>query len=514
MTVRSSQRPSWLVWLPLPGAIVLTVGFLLGLGLQRQQSPLLRVVDDAQVAPNAFGVGSVEEILRYIEAKYVDPVERTRMVDIAVNGLLGQLDPFSSYISADNLGAHRARLGGTVEGTGLELGLIRDSVTVLSVVPNSPAAEAGVSVYDRVLRVGDSTLSRPGVTMEGVQDYLSSLPQGVVEVRLYRPGAGALAPISLPRRTLTLPTVGAGVMLPGKIAYIPIHQFADSTYEQFMVQMEELVERRGARRLLLDLRGNSGGYLEEAVQILSQFFSDAGRLLVFTEGDHAPRKEYKSTGRVLFPVEDIVILVDGGSASASEIVAGAIQDWDAGSVVGTPTFGKGLVQEMFNLKGEGVLHLTVSRYYLPSGRSIQRPYPTEFNVAPTGEEPREYKTAAGRAVFDGGGISPDVTVELDSLYALRRSPTVRRVVRELQLEYAELDSRLSQLTPEQLRAEVRGRLAATLSAGQAAGSIPVIAADIAATMFGSSDKTTGGLQRAELMRDPYVAQGLAVLRKR
>ncbi len=529
MTVRSSQRPSWLVWLPLGGAVLLTVGFLLGLGLQRQPGPLLRMVNDEESAPNALGVGSVEEILRYIEAKYVDPIEREELVDDAIDGLLQQLDPYSAYISPKDLEAHRARLRGTVDGAGIELGMIRDSVTVLSVLPGSPAAEAGVAAYDRVLRIADTLVSGVNRDIDDVQAYLLALPRGTVDLALFRPGMGPLPQISLPRRTLTLPTVGEGVLLAPDVAYVPVYQFADSTYEQFMVQVEELVGRRGARHLVLDLRGNSGGYLQEAIQMLSQFFADAGTLLVYTEGEHSARKDYKATGRVFFPIDRLVVLVDGRSASASEIVAGAVQDWDRGTIVGQTSFGKGLVQEMLPLKDRGALHLTVSRYYTPSGRSIQRAYasddttraprrPAFAKPGPTAPQGAAglavpgFVTARGRTVYGGRGIEPDRVVTLDSLALLRANAAARRVQRELQLEHAEAGSPMQTLTLERLRDEVSSRLLAA-----DVHSTPLqrerLAAELASEV--RADLDVGPEQRRirHLLKDPFVKVALRAIRE-
>ena len=399
------------MWLPLAGAAVLTVGFLLGLGLQQSRGPLVRLVDDETVAPNALGVGRVEGILRYVEAKYVDEVDADSLVDAAVQALVSGLDPYSRYVGPDDLHRHHARLSGTVEGTGVELGMLRDSMLVLDVLPNSPAQEAGLAVADRVVAIDGEAVSGVGYTLERLAERFGAMdPGAVVRVAVVRPGEGRLPEVALQRRTLVVPTVGEGRVLAGDVGYIPVTQFADSTYFEFMTELERLVEREGARHLILDLRGNGGGYLREAVRILGQFFPEAGTLLVYTEGAHAPRREYTSTGRVLFPVDRVVVLVDENSASASEIVAGTLQDWDRGTVVGRPTFGKGLVQELFELKGAGALHLTVSRYFLPSGRSIQRPYGGRVDTRPA------FASAGGRELLGGGGIDPDVVVAVDSAY--------------------------------------------------------------------------------------------------
>ena len=395
------------MWLPLAGAALLTVGFVLGLGLQRTADPLVRVVDDERVAPNALGIGRVEELLRYVEARYVDAVAPDSLVAATMATLLSGLDPYSAYVPPADVGAHFDRLAGSTEATGVELAVAGDSVVVLGVLPGSPAAAGGVLEGDRVLEIGESAVGGAGFDYAGLTEAFATLPGGPVRLVLFRRGVGVLPPVSLPRRRLALPTVGEGRLIEPDIAYVAVEQFADSTYFEFMRVLEDLVGARGARHLILDLRGNGGGYLREAVRLVGQFFPEAGTLLVYTEGAHAPRRDYTSSGRVLFPVDRVAVLVDGGSASASEVVAGALQDWDRGTVVGRPTFGKGLVQEAFDLKDGGVLHLTVSRYFTPAGRSIQRAYGS------TAAEEPAYRTAAGRPVYGGRGIEPDVYVAVD-----------------------------------------------------------------------------------------------------
>ena len=415
---KASKRPSWFIWLPLAGASLLVVGLLVGVTLEQSAAPAVEITEVDEVSSNAFGIGSIEEILRYIEAKYVDNVNREAIVDGTINNLLAELDPHSSYISPSKLAAHREQLNGTKTGIGVDVLMLRDSVTVAKALPLGPAEEAGVKPYDRIISIADTLVSGVGRSLTDVEAFLKSLPEGAIQLEIYRPGKGALMPITVSPREMTLPSVSEGFLLEDEVAYVHIKQFANETYQQFMQQVERLVKDSAAKPLIIDLRGNTGGYLQEAVNVLSQLFPDEGRLLVYTEGDHSPRKDYKTTGRVFFSVENVAVIIDEGTASASEILAGAIQDWDRGIVVGQRSFGKGLVQELYPLKNGGALHITVARYFTPSGRSIQRDY-KDLGAYRAGYDslsqlsPKQYVTASGRSVYSGGGISPDVEVRLN-----------------------------------------------------------------------------------------------------
>ena len=407
-------------WLPLGASLVLALGIVVGLGLQRGAGPLIAVGQAAEIEGNAHGVGPVEEILRYIEAKYVDEVDRDRLLEGAVGNLLAELDPHSTYVGPEQLPTHRSALDGEATGIGVDVVMVRDSVTVVGALPGGPAAEAGLRPYDRIIAVGDAVVSGRGLTAADVESAVRSAPEGPVRLRVYRPGARGLMPVSLTRTRVSVPSVAPGLLLDGDVAYVRVRQFAANTYEEFMRELERLTQDSAARHLVLDLRGNSGGYLQEAVHLLGQLFADEGRLLVYTEGAHSPRKEYTATGRVLFPVDRVCVIIDGGSASASEIVAGAVQDWDRGAVVGQRSFGKGLVQELYPLKDGGALHITVSRYFTPAGRSIQRDYDDlgayragRLDSAGRAGGPEAFVTAGGRTVYGGGGIAPDVEVYED-----------------------------------------------------------------------------------------------------
>ena len=402
------------MWLPLAGAGLLVIGLLVGVTLEHSAAPAVEITPMDDQSQSAR-IGSIEEILRYIEAKYVDEVNRESIVDGAINNLLAELDPHSNYISPTNLAGHKDQLNGTSTGIGVDVLMIRDSVTVVNALEAGPAAKAGILPYDRIISIADSVVSGQNQTLAYVKSIFRTLPEGSVRLQVYRPGQGELLPITLLPSEVIVPSVSEGLLLSEEVAYVHIRQFATDTYQQFMRQVERLVQDSAAKHLIIDLRGNSGGYLQEAVNVLSQLFPDEGRLLVYTEGEHSPRKEYNTSGRVFFSVENVAVIIDNGTASASEILAGAIQDWDRGLIIGQRSFGKGLVQELYPLKNGGALHITVARYFTPSGRSIQRDY-EDLGAYRAGFDslsplaPKQYVTAAGRSVYGGGGISPDVKV--------------------------------------------------------------------------------------------------------
>ena len=520
MMYRKSGRPrrGALVWLPLGTALVLAVGIVVGLGLQPGAGPLIAVGQAAEVEGNAHGVGPVEEILRYIEAKYVEDVDRERLLEGAVGNLLAELDPHSSYISADQLSGHREALDGEATGIGIDLIMIRDSVTVVSALPGGPSVEAGIEPYDRIVAVGDTVVSGRGLDLADVEATLRGEAGGVVRMHVYRPGTGTLLPVSLTRTRVSVPSVAPGLLLDGDVAYVRVRQFAANTYEEFMRELERLTQDSAARHLVLDLRGNSGGYLQEAVDLLGQLFITEGQLLVYTEGAHSPRKEYTATGRVLFPVDGVSVIIDGGSASASEIVAGAVQDWDRGTVVGQRSFGKGLVQELYPLKGGGALHITVSRYFTPSGRSIQRDYDDLGAYRAGADEGDEsgggeaFVTAGGRKVYGGGGIEPDVEVYEDPRL---RTPEYARALTEVKaFAFEEVESP-ADFDGEAAGRAVRGYLA-DRGRGMSDADWRLYREPLLAELELALLARTRGEQAAERERalgDPFVRAALAALRQ-
>ena len=234
-----------------------------------------------------------------------------------------------------------------------------------------------------------------------------------LQVKVVRRGVDSLLAFNITRDVIPIESAVASYMLTDNTGYIKLNHFSSTTYREFMSGLERLAENAEFDHLVIDLRQNPGGYLKEAINILSQLFKDKGKLLVYTEGEHSKRMEYKTSGKPFYKIDNIVVLIDGGSASASEIIAGAIQDHDRGVILGTKSYGKGLVQEQYKLQNGGALRLTVARYYTPSGRSIQRPYESEVSMMEAdsiSSDSTVYKTSRGRVVQADGGVDPDIVV--------------------------------------------------------------------------------------------------------
>ncbi len=414
------------IWTPLLYASLLAVGLLTGY-LLNTDAPLVTIGQ----GNSSTGGGRVEQLMGYIEARYVDEPDQEALYGAAIDAVLEKLDPHSSYIPKEELQALTESMEGNFEGIGIEYLVTEDTITVVSALPEGPSELAGILPGDQVIYVEDSLVT--GVTEREIDP--ASLMRGAegsaVTVRIRRPGRPGLLSFTLNRAPIPVYSVDAAYKIADQTAYVKINRFSQNTYSEFMAALETHLENEDARNLIIDLRGNPGGYLQEATKLLSELFVERGELLVYTEGRHSSRQPYKSSGRARYNIQKVAILVDGGSASASEIVAGAVQDHDRGIVVGRRTFGKGLVQEQYPLSDGSALRLTVARYYTPSERSIQRNYVGDEDYR--GDLNRRYEsgeltgrtavhvdssllyyTDNGHPVFGGGGITPDYYVPLDS----------------------------------------------------------------------------------------------------
>ncbi len=418
------SRPT--LWTPLLYAALLATGLLTGYFLS-SDAPLVAIGQGNSSA----GGGRVEQLMGYIEARYVDDPDEEELYAAAITAVLAKLDPHSSYIPKEELQALTESMEGNFEGIGIEYLVVQDTITVVSALPDGPSALAGVLPGDQVIYVEDSLVT--GVAEREIDP--ASLMRGAegsaVTVRIHRPGRSGLLDFTLNRAPIPVYSVDAAYKIAEQTTYVKINRFSQNTYSEFMTALETHLENENARNLIIDLRGNPGGYLQEATKLLSELFVERGELLVYTEGRHSSRQPYKSSGRARYNIQKVAILVDGGSASASEIVAGAVQDHDRGIVVGRRTFGKGLVQEQYPLSDGSALRLTVARYYTPSERSIQRNYVGDDDYR--GDLNRRYEsgeltgrtavhvdssllyyTDNGHPVYGGGGITPDYYVPLDS----------------------------------------------------------------------------------------------------
>lgn len=405
-STKSSNNSRW--YLPMLVSMALIFGIIIGL-LINDLSPGSMII--RYEGESSFGTGEIDEILQIIDSRYYESVDINALKETALNAIFEQLDPYSQYITTVQNQELNGQMKGQFDGIGIEYSIIDGKIGILKVLPDGPADEADLRKGDFIIGV-DSYL--PETDSAGVEEIINLLkgPKGErVQVHVDRYGSDQVMKVDIERNEIKIETVGAAFMMNDSVAYINLKRFNSNTYKSFMEEVEQLVQNEGMKDLVLDLRGNPGGYLQEAVNILSQLFKEKGKLLVYTKGNKQKKIEYTSTGKSFFPIRKVAVLVDEGSASASEILAGAIQDLDRGIVVGSPTYGKGLVQEHFNLKNGSGIRLTIANYYTPSGRSIQRSFGDGLLVSDIDDSTIVYKTSRGRTVFGGQGIIPDIDIK-------------------------------------------------------------------------------------------------------
>jgi carboxyl-terminal processing protease len=372
----------------------------------------------------------ISQIINFIDNAYVDSVERNELIEKAIGAILKDLDPHSYYISAEELAAYTEPLEGNFEGIGIEFLVQNDTVRVVAAVEGGPSATLGIQAGDRIVAVDGVNIAGVDISNEDVVKKLKGPGGTVVAVEILRRGEKIAFEIT--RGTIPLNSVVTAQMLDETKGFIKVSRFARTTYDEFMHHLA-ILEGQGMKELILDLRGNGGGYLNAAVK-MSEEFLQKGQLIVYTEGKASPRKSYYAEKKGKYSNLPVAVLINEGSASASEILAGAIQDNDRGLIVGRRSFGKGLVQEHMSLRDESALRLTVARYFTPSGRSIQKPYGSEIEYEDDYEvrlahgefvsadsvqfnDSLKYTTPGGRTVYGGGGIMPDIFVGLDTVGA-------------------------------------------------------------------------------------------------
>ncbi len=451
--MQKSTRQRIYIWLPTLLASVLVIGLLIGVNIPKIAPTATETGRGTGVSTNAMGEGKIEEILRYIEAKYVDSTDRELLVEQAINNILGELDPHSNYISLKQLRAVTEQLEGNFEGIGIEFLILEDTITVVSPISGGPSEAVGILAGDKIVEIEDSLIIGADIENNDVIERLRGEKGTQVTIGILRGDEDKVREFSITRDKIPMNSVDIGYMLDGKTGYIKINRFSATTYEEFMQNVERLVDEENMEDLVIDVRHNPGGYLQQATNLLSQLFEEKGRLLVYTQGYMVNRNEYKTTGRNFFDIGKVAVLIDEGSASASEIVAGAIQDLDRGIIVGRRSFGKGLVQEQYGLRDGSALRLTVARYYTPSGRSIQKSYEDSneydhdmMNRYESGElydrnsievvDTTQYFTEDGRIVYGGGGITPDIFVPLDTLFFNDYYMELRQYVPQFIFPYA------------------------------------------------------------------------------
>jgi carboxyl-terminal processing protease len=398
----------------------------------------------------------IGKTLNLIEEYYVDTASISRITENAIISMLRELDPHSTYISAKDVKEMNEPLLGNFDGIGIQFNVLRDTIIVIEPISGGPSDKAGLLAGDRIVSINGEDVAGKGISTNGVRSRLLG-PKGTkVSINVFRRGEKNILDFTIIRDKIPINSLDAAYMLNSETGYVRFNKFAATTDREFR---EALVRLRKAnmRNIIIDLRGNGGGFMAASTQLASHFFAD-GKLLVYLSGRKTPRQEYKSSGSGDLTSARVVVLTDDGSASASEIVAGAIQDWDRGVIIGRRTFGKGLVQNAFTLTDGSMIRLSIARYYTPAGRSIQSPYNEgyekylenytrrfingEMMSADSVHFPDslKFKTLVNqRVVYGGGGIMPDVFVAVDtSNYSNYYRTLVRRgIFNSFILEYAD-----------------------------------------------------------------------------
>jgi len=429
------RKSSLQVWTPLLFSLVMILGMIFGFDLH----DTLRNKRDIQSVMQRSD--RLEEIIDLVHEKYTDTINTDQLYKDAIAGILKHLDPHTVYIPADEVEGVNEDLEGGFFGIGVEFSIVRDTIQVTSVIENGPAEKAGVAIGDQLLKVGDSVVAGKKITSEGIIQMLRGKQHSSVGLTLKGPLSGKEKHVSIVRDTVPIYSVDADIKIDSNTGFIKVNRFSATTYNEFSKALKDL-KAQGITQLIIDLRENPGGYLDAATMIADELLDD-NKLIVYTKGLHTPKTEYKAGEKGMFETGKLAILVDESSASASEILSGAIQDWDRGVIVGRRTYGKGLVQEQFEMGDGAALRLTVAKYYTPAGRCIQRPfdkgkaaYMKDFENrfedgeltgkdTTTRKDTTRYYTSMHRPVYGGGGISPDVYVPYDTA---RLSPGLLGIV--------------------------------------------------------------------------------------
>lgn len=410
-------------YMPLLMALCIVIGVVIGTFFANHfSSQRLNIINS--------GSNRLNNLLHIIDDQYVDKVNLDSLVEKAIPQILGDLDPHSVYISAKDVQTATDDLKGSFSGVGIEFVIREDTIHIQGVIKNGPAERAGLLAGDKIVTVDDKPFVGKTVTNEEAQHRLKGPKDTKVKIGVLRYGEKKIQQYVVTRGEIPTKSVTATYMLDDDTGYIRIKNFGENTYPEMLIALAKL-SQENFNNLIIDLRDNTGGYLQSAVQIINEFLPN-NKLIVYTQGRKSPRQEYKSNGKGSYQKIPLIVLINESSASASEIFAGAMQDNDRATIIGRRSFGKGLVQQQIGFPDGSMIRLTVARYYTPSGRCIQKPYsPGDKNYEEDLLERYEhgeffsqdsikhtgpaYHTSIGREVFGGGGITPDIFVPEDTL---------------------------------------------------------------------------------------------------
>lgn len=416
------ENKKWDIVYPIVLGVVLAVGIIIGFKLNKGTGRTSLLVNPK--------TDKLTSVLKYIEDDYVDTIGMGRLVEMTLPSVLKNLDPHSIYIPAKEFQSLNEPLEGGFDGIGVQFNMQNDTIMVVSPVKGGPSERLGILAGDRIIKINGRNVAGKKFPTDSVPKLLKGPTGTKVHISVKRRGVNELIEFEIIRDKIPIYSVDVSYMITNDIGFIKISTFSKTTYQEFLNAAEKL-KRLGMKRLILDLRGNNGGYMDAATNIADEFL-DSTNLIIYTQGKSRPRQNIYSNPGGVCADEKLIVLIDEFSASASEILAGAIQDNDRGTIIGRRSFGKGLVQEQVFFKDGSALRLTTARYYTPSGRSIQKHYSPndddyfndisnryqhgEFQVADSIKfaDSLKFHTLGGRVVYGGGGIMPDIFIPLDT----------------------------------------------------------------------------------------------------
>lgn len=415
-------------------------------------------------------------LLHIIDEQYVDTVSMFNLVEEAMPQILAELDPHSSYIPAKDLEAVNSDLKGSFSGIGVQFTIQDDTIHINSVIQGGPSEKVGLLAGDRIVEVDDSSFVGKIVTNSEAMRRLKGKKGSKVKLGIYRPGEKEILHFTVVRGDIPVKSIDAAYMINDKFGYVKVNKFGETTYPELLVALAQL-SQANCKGMIIDLRGNTGGYMAAAIQMVNEFLPN-NKLIVYTEGRKSPRENYTSNGTGSSQTMPLIVLMDEGSASASEIFAGAIQDNDRGTIIGRRSFGKGLVQQPIEFSDGSAIRLTIARYYTPSGRCIQKPYEKGndaeyemdiitryehgefFSADSIKQNIKEiYHTSLGRTVYGGGGIMPDIFVPQDTtgMTSYYRMAATRGLIIRYTLDYTDKNrNKLKEYdTPQKMEAYLK-----------------------------------------------------------
>ncbi|MCK4408022.1 MAG: S41 family peptidase [Bacteroidales bacterium] len=412
------------IYQPILFALILIIGIYIGSKLASVSS-----FNNDMFSIKSYKYNKISDIINYIEQDYVDSVNRKKLTEESIIGMLKELDPHSQYIPAEEFNEVNDQLLGNFEGIGIQFRIEKDTITVINTILGGPSEKSGIKAGDRIVKINDTLVAGIKIKNKDAVKKLKGKRGTKVKVSIFRRGVNELINFNIIRDVIPTYSLDIAYMINDSLGYIKLNKFSATTYDEFIKALKDL-KQKGMTKLILDLRGNIGGYLQSAIKIADEFLEDK-KLIVYTEGNSRPKNFAYATEKGCFEKNELIVLIDEESASASEIIAGAIQDNDRGLIIGRRSFGKGLVQEQLNFPDGSALRLTVARYHTPTGRCIQKSYENGiedyymefYNRYTNGElenadsihfdDSLKYITPGGKVVYGGGGIMPDIYVPIE-----------------------------------------------------------------------------------------------------